>query len=73
MRTNGVEGDANVVTNAEAATALRISIRQLELYVRNGQIAVRRLGRRCVRIERAELDCVIERLGTKATADLVQA
>jgi predicted site-specific integrase-resolvase len=51
-----------LVTKAEAAAALSISIRQLELYVRNGQIAVRKLGPRCVRIEQSELTRFIEKL-----------
>ena len=51
-----------LVTKAEAANALSISMRQLELYMRSGEIPARRLGRRCVRIEQAELDRFVERL-----------
>ena len=51
-----------LLTKPEAAAALSISVRQLELYMRNGEIAVRRLGRRCVRIEQAELDRFVARL-----------
>jgi hypothetical protein len=32
--------------------------------MRSGQIAVRRLGRKCVRIERTELDRFVERLAS---------
>ena len=45
-----------LVTKAEAAAALSISMRQLEVYMQRGEIAARRLGRRCVRIEQAELE-----------------
>jgi hypothetical protein len=51
-----------LVTKSEAAAALGISKRQLELYMRAGQISVCRLGRRCVRIEQVELARFVERL-----------
>jgi excisionase family DNA binding protein len=57
-----------LVTKAEAADALSISMRQLELYVRSGEIAARRLGRRCVRIEQAELNRFVERLQGQSEA-----
>ena len=53
-----------LVTKPEAAHALAVSIRQLDLYIRDGALAVQRLGRRCVRIERAELERFVrERTG----------
>lgn len=60
--------DSLLVTKAEAAAALRISIRQLELYMRTGDISVRRLGVRCVRIERAEIERFIQRIGAESVA-----
>ena len=53
-------------TKTEAAEALSISMRQLELYMRTGEITVRRLGKKCVRIEQAELERFIARLGKPA-------
>jgi excisionase family DNA binding protein len=64
MRVNTEDDELTslLLRKAEAAAALGISIRQLELYVRRGDITVHRLGRRCVRIDRAELDRFVERL-----------
>ena len=50
-----------LLTKPDAAAALDISLRQLELYIRRGDIEVRRLGRRCVRIEPTELDRFVEK------------
>jgi predicted site-specific integrase-resolvase len=57
-----------LLTKREAAAALNISIRQLELYVRDGSIAVKRLGRRCVRVEPGELERFVARVGATETA-----
>jgi excisionase family DNA binding protein len=49
-------------TKHEAADVLSISVRQLETYMQRGEIAVTRLGRRCVRIEQAELVRFVKRM-----------
>jgi excisionase family DNA binding protein len=49
-------------TKAEAAAALNVSIRTFEGYMRRGEIAVVRLGRRTVRVEQAELERFVQRL-----------
>jgi predicted site-specific integrase-resolvase len=52
-----------LLTKQIAAAKLSVSMRQLELYIRSGQIAVKKLSRRCVRIEETELDRFIEQIG----------
>ena len=46
----------HLLTKPEVAERLRISIRQLEVYMKAGAFAVHRFGRRCVRIDQAEVD-----------------
>lgn len=54
-----------LLTKSEAAATLSISVRQLEMYVRRGVISTKKLGKRCVRIERSELDRFVEQIGGK--------
>jgi excisionase family DNA binding protein len=68
MRSDSEESAMQLlVTKAEAAAALSISVRQLEVYMRRGEIPVQRLGRRCVRIEQAALDRFVDRLAKRQT------
>jgi predicted site-specific integrase-resolvase len=46
---------------ADAAAQLGISIRQLEEYVKRGEIAVLRLAPKCIRIEDEELTRFVQR------------
>jgi excisionase family DNA binding protein len=55
----------------EAAAALGISVRQLDVYIRAGSISVKRLGRRCVRIERTEVERFASGAGAAAAATAV--
>jgi len=48
-----------LITKAEAARRLGVSLRFLEILLRRRQVPLVRLGRRCVRIDPAELVRVV--------------
>ncbi len=59
------ETEPALITKAEAARRLGISLRFLEILLRKNRIPLVRLGRRCVRIEQGE----IVRLVTESRVD----
>lgn len=57
--TNRNAATAPLLTREEAAEVLRVSVSTIDRYLRDGTIPRVRVGKRLVRIERADLDRIL--------------
>jgi len=55
-----MDGTCEILTSGEAAGYLSVSLRQFWRLVADQQISVVRIGKRCVRVRRAELERFLE-------------